>query len=485
MCAFYSCRRGDSCRDGLCRKNGRSHGIISPVVLLLASCCLSLVAEPFPTAAQEKEPPVTMKQSVEFLLKNSNALKAIQENRMAAGYEVDRAKAGYGPSIDMTVRGGYGKLTDSTTRSYGYNEASPYSSGSLVLSQPIWDGWETRSRVREAESIYRSLDHRVLDNANSLALDAIIAHVDVLRRQEILRLAEDNVQRHEVMLGKASARASQGVDTVADVSQAQSRLARAQSTLAEAEANLRVAEDTYVRLTKHPARNLAPVAMPASVFSSAEEVLEAARKGNPKVAAYLEDVNAATAAREQVKAAYNPSLSLEAGPSFSDRDGKSELWTAEVGVAAVIRWNLFNSGADVAESRAAAARIRQSRRVLYNYMDELKLNVEQNWTRFVSAKKQLAFYQEAIGYNELTCQAYEDQFIMGQRSLLDVLDAENELFNSSSQVATTHGNTIIAVYRMKALAGELIRDLGIDTALLADLPEDTKAHDYPYLPKAE
>ena len=131
------------------------------------------------------------------MLRNNNSLKAIQENRSAAGYEIDRAKAGYGPRVDLTARGGFGKLTDSTTRSYNYDEAAPYSSASLLVTQPLWDGWLTRGRVREAEATYRSLDHRVMDNANSLALDAIIAHVDVLRRQQIYQLAQDNVSRHE------------------------------------------------------------------------------------------------------------------------------------------------------------------------------------------------------------------------------------------------------------------------------------------------
>ena len=112
------------------------------------------------------------------------------------------------------------------------------------------------------------------------------------------------------------------------------------------------------------------------------------------------------------------------------------------GIAAVVRWNLFNSGADVAESKAAAARIRQARQSLYDYMDELKLNVEESWTQYVSAQEQLAFYKEAIEYNIATRDAYQEQFVLGERSLLDVLDAESELFNSSTQAATALGNRL-------------------------------------------
>ncbi len=448
--------------------------------LLLASGCLS-AALCLPAFAAKDEP-VPLKETVEAMLRNNNSLKAIQENRSAVGHEIDRAKAGYGPRVDLTARGGFGRLSDSTTRSYGYDEAAPYSSASLIVTQPLWDGWATRGRVREAEATYRSLDHRVLDNANTLALDAIIAHVDVLRRQQIYKLAQDNVARHEDILEKARAREARGVDTLADVSQAQSRLARARSTLTEARASLRIGEDTYSRLTRKPAMNLGPVTMPADMYKDAEAVLKAARKGNPKVAAYLEDVKAANAVREQVRSAYSPSLSIEAGPSYSDRDGKSEMWTTEFGVSAVVRWNLFNSGADVAESKAAAARIRQSRRVLYDYMDDLKLSVEESWTQLLSAQKQLAFYQEAISYNKTTRDAYEEQFVMGERSLLDVLDAENELFSSSTQAATALGNTLIAAYRMKALAGDLLPALNISTGMLKVTPSDHEPLDEVTMP---
>ena len=181
-------------------------------------------------------------------------------------------------------------------------------------------------------------------------------------------------------------------------------------------------------------------------------------------------MNAAKAVKEQARAAYSPSLNIEAGPSYSDRDGRHEMWTTDVGVSAVVRWNLFNSGADVAENKAAAARIRQSRQQLYDYMDDLRLSVEESWAQYVSAQEQLRFYREAIGFNKTTRTAYEEQFFMGTRSLLDVLDAENELFNSSIQAATAWGNTLIAAYRMKALTSDLLPELGVDTSILKRTP---------------
>ncbi|MBO6002658.1 MAG: TolC family protein, partial [Mailhella sp.] len=175
-------------------------------ISILCATALSVALACTTAAAADTGKPLPLKESIEAMLRSNHSLKSIQENRSAVGHEIDKAKAGWGPRVDLTARGGFGRLTNSTIRDYGYSRVAPYSSASLILTQPLWDSWLTRGRVREAEATYRSMDYRVMDNANSLALDAIIAHVDVLRRQQIFKLAQDNVARHEDILGKARER---------------------------------------------------------------------------------------------------------------------------------------------------------------------------------------------------------------------------------------------------------------------------------------
>ena len=93
---------------------------------------------------------------------------------------------------------------------------------------------------------------------------------------------------------------------------------------------------------------------------------------------------------------------------------------------------MFNSGADVEGIRAASAREREARQNLYDYMDTLRLDMESTWSNYLAAKEQYKFYTKAVENNTYTRQAYHDQFLLGTRSLLDVLDSENELYNSAS-----------------------------------------------------
>ena len=418
------------------------------------------------------------------MLRNNNSLRAIQEGCSAAGYDISRAKAGYGPRLDAYGRYGFGKLSSDTTRKYRYDDnVAPYSSVSLTLSQLIFDGFKVRSQIREAEAVQRSMEARVIDNATSLALDVIRAQVDVLNWQRICTLMRQNVDYHEKILSQTSERAASGVDTRADVTQTESRLLRARARLAEATASLRVAEETYSRLTYLPALMLAEVPSPDPLYGGPDEIFEIAKTRNPKLLAYYQDVQAARAKKEGAAAAYYPTLSIEAGPSYSDRDGRSQLWTYEFGVAGVVRWNLFNSGADVAENKAAMARIRQSRRTLYDYAESLKLAVSQSWTEYNSAREQMAQYTSAAAANKVTRDAYKDQFVLGQRSLLDVLDAESEYLNSSTQAITAQGNVLVAAYRMRALAGELLSGFNIDEETLPVASADHEPLDHVTLPK--
>lgn len=262
-----------------------------------------------------------------------------------------------------------------------------------------------------------------------------------------------------------------GADTEADVSQAQSRLARALSSLSEAQAALLVAEDTYLRLTgMAPTPEIQPVPMPAQLFNSPQEVYEMAEKDNPKLAAYLQDIKVQKAEKELAKSTYYPTFNAEIGPTYSDRGGSYDRWVYSFDVLGTMRWNVFNSGADLAETKAAGARIREARQTLYDFADDLKLDVESTWVNYLSAQDQYKNYTEAIKYNEFTRTAYMEQFQLGQRSLLDVLDAENELYNSSTQAETARGNILVGAYRLCALTGNLLQMMSIDLQPLGKNP---------------
>lgn len=409
--------------------------------------------------------PVTVEDTIYSVLRHHRELRGMQEDREVLKHELTRAKAGFGPSIDLYGTAGTAIINDSSTRRHDLeNTFLGVIEGSARLTQPIWDGFATRSRVRSAQSTLNSVIHRVYDTATTLSLDAIIAQIDLNRRRVIYDLSKRNVETHESILGQTQDRTGLGVDTEADVSQAQSRLARAMASLSEAQSNLIVAEDTYFRLTGIPPnRNIETVEMPPLPFDNQQAVFEAAQKNNPKLKAYMEDTRALQADKQLAKSAFYPTINVEVGPSHSNRNRFDDRWTSTFEAVGTVRWNIFNSGADVAAVKAANARIRESRQNMYNFDDSLLLDIQSTWTNYQAAKDQYKHYSEAVTFNEFTRIAYLEQFQLGQRTLLDVLDAENELYNSATQAETAKGNVLVGAYRLIALTGDLLPIMHIDT----------------------
>ncbi|HZF61386.1 MAG TPA: TolC family protein [Desulfovibrio sp.] len=451
-------------------------GALFSLLLATAATAAETGYPPPPPAGK----PLSVEDSIYGVLRNHHNLRGMIENREVLDHEVRRAQAGFGPRVDVTGQAGGSVLSDSSTRNQNLDSQMWGKVGySAQLVQPIWDGFATRSRVRTAKSTLESQKYRVFDTATSLSLDAIIAHIDLLRRRKIYELSEENVAHHKALVGQAQDRASLGADTAADVTQAQSRLQRALSSLSETKASLLVAEETYTRLTGLPAASrLQTVTMPPQLYTASQAVLEKAKKSNPKLAAYLQDIRASRAERELADSAFSPALNLEAGPNYTNLGGTSDRWVYSFDVMGVVRWNIFNSGADVAERRAASARMRQSRQVMYNFIDDLKLDVDSTWVNYLAAQEQYNHYSKAIEYNKYTRTAYIEQFQIGKRSILDVLDTESELYNSATQAETARGNILVGAYRLSALTGNMLPEMSINTGPLGQSapkePEDPR-----------
>ena len=190
--------------------------------------------------ASSKNSSVSVRQTMEAVLKHHAGLAALQENREAVRHEVTRAKAGWGPRVDAQAHIGVGSLSNSTTRAVDADTSFDHFSGaSLTVTQPLWDGLATRSRVRSAQATLDSMQERLFDNATTYALDGLIAHLDVIRSRELVQLARKNVARHEKILADTRNREQLGADSMAEVTHTQGRLSRAQSTLTQAELEAR------------------------------------------------------------------------------------------------------------------------------------------------------------------------------------------------------------------------------------------------------
>lgn len=422
-----------------------------------------------PAPGDNRKTPVQT--SVAGALRHYRSLMSAKENLTAAEHSLRQARAGFGPRVDVSGQSGMGIISDSSSRAYDLDRKWLGVGGvSAQLVQPLWDGFATRSRTRIAQAALDSAQARLLDTATTVTLNAVIAHLDLLRCRVLRDLARENVERHQNIVRQAYERLALGADTPADVAQAQSRLKRADALASEAEAALKTAHATYSRTTGLLPRHLEEVPPPSGMPDDVETLLRIAEEHNPALAMYLQEIRAAKGEKELSESAMLPSVQLEAGPSYSDRGGNRERWVQSFDVTVGVQWNIFSSGADLEGIRSASAKERAARQNFYDYMDTLRLDMRSAWASYQAAREDYIHYKEAIVYNQRTCDAYHQQFLLGKRSLLDVLDSESELYTSRSQAETARVSAIARAYNLVALAGDLLTRLGVSPEVLSAEP---------------
>ncbi|MGL4942395.1 MAG: TolC family protein [Thermoguttaceae bacterium] len=398
------------------------------------------------------------------MLRYSPSLESIRQSRHAQVHEVRKARSGYLPTVDLNSRLTAGVVDNSTSRANfpGDNFATTGNVG-VTATQILWNGGAVGNSVDFNISRVESLDHRVYDNATYLALEGLIAHVDLLRSQDVVTLANQYVKVHRDILGVQSSLKDSGLSTSADVAQAQGRLSRALSTQNSARNALQVAIVNYQKLTGQqvPPGLAAPV-YPQQPLATPEAMVAFALWNNPKIRALTADAQAAQSQVKLAKAPYHPQVMMTLGTDYSDPNMSQandlQSWNAGVGVG--MRWNIFSGMATTNAVQAAQARELAANRDIAAMRDTVTGDLNTTYANLLLAQEQVQTLEEMMIYNLKTRDDYMQQYKFGTRRLLDLLDAEGELFNTETQLLTFQSNTLINTWKILALQGTLLREFG-------------------------
>jgi adhesin transport system outer membrane protein len=457
---------------GFYLRKGYSILWIAGIVLCLsAGSCFNLYA----AASQIPESGAGIDASVMSTLESNPRLMELKHNRAAVQKDLEQTKGRYYPRVDLNVGYGADSHSDMGTRSRGEeNEFDARTEASLTLVQPIYQGGETRNLVEKQSAKLDSADYRVYDNAESLALDAIIAHLEVWRQRRLLDLTEQNIKTHEKILNHIDERQRAGAGSSADVVQTKGRLALTKSSRAQIEGELERARVNYHRVVgRYPAKLLLPDNFRLLAPASADEAVKTAQVCNPKLAAFAADIRAAKGDIGAKRSSFLPKVNFELSSTYEDQVESSVTYSHNNAAMIRARWNLFNGGSDKAARDAASSRKLQLESGRQDQYQKIEEQIRQTWSQYQISGQQVKIFADAVRFNKQTRDAYQQQFIVGQRSLLDVLDSENELFQSSGQLVTSKVNETLSVYRLLALSGCLLSNIGLDTAtyVLRDLPK--------------
>ncbi len=442
-------------------KKNLSVSIVSAAIIFLSTSAVDLHAA---GKQQETDGEASILTSVLSTLESNPRLAELQRNREAVEKDLEQVRGRYYPRVDLSA--GYGTDSHSDLGTRSRDEEDDFDSrteASLALVQPLYQGGETRSLVEKQTANLDSANFRVYDNAESLALDAILAHVEVWRQRRLLDLTEQNIRTHERILDHIEERQRAGAGSSADVVQTKGRLALTQSSRARIVGELNRARANYFRVVgQSPKKLRLPENFHLLAPASAEASIEAAQGCNPKLAAFSADIRAARSEIGVKKSSFLPKVNLELSTTYEDQVESSTSYTHNNAAMIRARWNLFNGGSDVAARDAAASRKLQLVSARQDEYERIAEQIRDTWSQFQISGEQTKTFSDAVKFSTETRDAYQQQFVVGQRSLLDVLDSENELFQSSGQLITAQANEIVAVYRLLALSGCLLSRLEVE-----------------------
>ncbi len=411
-----------------------------------------------------------LEETVQLALETNPEVGVVQADREAIEQELRQARALRFPSLDARAAAGP-EYTNSpgtrnrTTRPPGGDASTTLLrlESQLTLTQMLFDGFETRSEIDRQFARLDSAARRVREASEFIALDAIEAHLDVLRNQVLVELAEQNVADHQRILGQVRELERVGGGTIADVRQTEARVAAAETSLATAMGNLRDAQARYIAVVGLPAEDLLDPAAPfIALPESAEAAADRASFSNPTVLIANADIEAAKAELTGAQAAYYPRLDLEAGVGANENLDGIRGGNVDAQALVVLRYNLFRGGADVAREREAYFRIKQARETLRNVRRSAEEEARISYNALRTAQARVEALRGQAEATRATRDAYAQQFDLGQRSLLDLLDSENELFIARTNLVTGEVTEVFAVYRVLAVIGDLLMVMDID-----------------------
>jgi adhesin transport system outer membrane protein len=411
-----------------------------------------------PTAPQA----VDIKSVAQTAIESNSDVQVRWNTFKAARNEVDTAKGGWRPRVDLTARAGPNRRDEPGASNVRYNQAG----AAITLTQMLFDGFSTGNEVSRLNHAAMTRYYEFLDASETSALEAVRAYTDVLRYREMVNLARMNFMRHEEIFKLIRERVQAGAGRRVDLEQATGRLALAESNLITEQSNLHDVTARYQRVINSlpPASMADLVPLDAALPATVAVALDDAYKNHPGYFAAVENIRAAEATVRRSQSGYSPRVDLRASTDHSRYNSLGLGPTSGASVEVVMTMNLYKGGSDAAAIRQQADLLSAAQDLRDKSCRDIRQTLLIAYNDVLRLSDQLAFLDQHRQSISLARDAYRQQFDIGQRSLLDLLDTENEHFQAQRAYVDGRANRYLAYARVQAGEGRLLKVLGVARA---------------------
>jgi outer membrane protein len=398
----------------------------------------------------------TLREALEAAYLFNPTLKAARAQLRATDEEVARAKSGFRPTIFGNASATYTNI-DTNAAGGGAQGDFESRSYSVTFNQPIFRGFQTINRVRGAQAAVEAGREDLRSAEQGILLNAVTAYVDVVRDTAIVGLRQNDVKALQEQLRATQDRFEVGEVTKTDVAQARARVSAAQSAVAAARAALAASRAAYAQLIGRAPGNLRDPGPTRLVPPTLNEALAIGESENPDLLSVVFQERAQDHLVKQTKGELLPSVDLQA--SYSRDEGGASLGNGGQQDTAVVQGVVT---VPIYEGGEVYARIRQNietRAAIRHQIDERRETVRANviaaWGQLTATRAQIPSDQAQVDANQVALTGVREEEKVGQRTILDVLNAEQELLDARVNLITSRRNLVVASYSLLTQVGRL------------------------------
>ncbi len=451
-----------------------------PVLTSLLGALLS-TASVLPVAAQTSPAPGaaiaaasttgthTLQEALAAAYSNTPSLQSARAQLRAVDEGVPTALAGWRPTVVLQGTAGpaFGNqisgIPPFVTKS---QQGRAVVTGSSTLTQPIYRGGRTTAATNKADNLVMSARAKLIATEEQLFSDSVTAYVGVIQTTNLLALNANNEQVLQRQLQATNDRFRVGEITRTDVAQAEAALAGATATRQTAEGNLQTARATYQRLIGDLPDKLVepqPLKLPTKTLEEAKAMASA---NNPSVIASLFQ-NAADKDNFDLQyAALMPTASIQATAAYTQNSSQKNVKTDSSQIVASVSVPLYQGGAEYSAIRQARQQEQSSRKLIDDARRTAVQQAISAWETYQAAKSTIESTRTQIKANEVALEGTQREAIVGSRTTLDVLNAEQVLLNSRTTLVQNLASLVTASYQVAGAVGRLTaRDLNLQVPL--------------------
>ena len=392
---------------------------------------------------------------------NPNIEAAIIERR-ANEFRLDQARGRLLPEVELSADIGYQRID--RPQGLGPNVNDVWRNRkrvTLTVRQALFDGWDRANDIYRSEARISASTYKTLARSEAVALNAIEAYIDIDRHRRLLSLARQNVNRHQELLAVTQERIDGGKAPESDAVQTLERLEAAKALVAQITIALETSKAKYKSAVGKAVGRIHNVPAVKGIPRDKSSVINVALNNNPEVQQREANAEIAEYDRKQFQSNLLPQLHLEGsatrGHELEGTPGRND----ELKAALVLRWRLFDGGIQLSRERELAERASLRRVEQQILARELVERIETVWARWTTGRTEMNALAAQVRRNERVVSLYENEYEAGNRSLLDVLDAESSKFAGEFQYFNSRSLQLFSGYRLLASMGNLLGYFGI------------------------